>query len=1141
MKKIHKQFALSTSALKNTNTVKLVVALLAIGGFMAYIGMAREAFPDVAAPEVFVSTAYPGNSAEDIENLISRPLEIEFKKIKGIDEIKSTSKSGFSSIDIKFTFDIDPDKALSDIKDKIDDAMGNREWPKDLPQNPKAIKLDLSELKPIMNINISGDYKASKLKEFAEYLQDKIEQLPQISAADIRGVQDKEVEIAVDLNQMINRNVNFSNIEQSISNENLSISAGDIKEGGIRRNVRVIGKFKNPKEIENLIIRKAKDKVTYLKDVAKVIYKQQDAESYAREYGKPVVMLDIKKRSGANQIEASDEIKVLVAETKENVFPKNVNISITNDLSNITRNQVSDLENSIILGMLLVIVVLMFFMGFRNSLFVGIAIPLSMLMSFLILSLLGVTLNTMVLFALVLALGMLVDNGIVIVENVYRFRQEGYKPFEAAKHAVGEVAWPIIASTATTLAAFIPLAFWPGIIGEFMKYLPITLIIVLSSSLFVALVINPVLTLEYMKMEEKALPKKKAFRNFVIFLVLAIIVFVGKQFSIPKYKGLINATGLIFILLAIWQLLYHLLLVKIIKWFQNIFLPWLEALYGRSLKFALRGKNVYLLFFGTVLMLFLSIALLKVFPPKISFFPDSEPNQIYVYVAHPIGTDIDIVDDFTKDITHKIEKYFEENNYSYLLTSIIEQVGEGTGDPQKGAQGGKTPNQSKIILDFVDFQYRKGVNTSLILNDIRDLIKGHAGIRVSADKNQNKPPTGAAIDLELTGDDYDELLTEAYKIKKYLNDANIPGIEELQIDVDKNKPELPVIIDREKAGRFGIKTGQIGDALRTSIYGKEVDRYKDGDDDYPINVRLANKYRYSRQDLLNQHIVYRDQQSGKIVSVPISAFATLKSASSFSAIKRKDLKRVIAITSKVLEGYNTNDIVKKLGIQMKKYQMPHDISYAFQGEQKEMQKNLTFLSKALMIAIFIIFLILVSQFNSMTTPFIILITVVLSMIGVFLGLILMQQDFVVVMTMIGIISLAGIVVNNAIVLLDFTRVIIDKKRREQNIGEEELSPQSLVHDSLVEAGKTRLRPVLLTAITTILGMIPLAIGLNIDFIGLFTHFDSNFYIGGENVAFWGPIAKAIINGLAFATFLTLIIVPVMFFIQFRIKYRFGWK
>ena len=1145
MKKIYKQFSLSTGALKNVNTVKLIIALLTFGGLFSYINMPREAFPDVAAPEVFVTTPYPGNSAEDIENLITSPLEKEFKKIKGIDEIKSTSKSGFSSIDVKFTFDIDPDKALSDVKDKIDEAKGKREWPRDLPQDPKSMKLDFSELKPIMNVNISGDYTPSKLKKFAEYLQDQIEQLPQISAADIRGVQDKEVEIAVDLNQMVSRNISFSNIERAVKNENLTISAGDIKEGGVNRNVRVIGEFKDANQIENIIIRKAKDKVTYLRDVATIRYKQQDAESYAREFGKPVVMLDIKKRSGANQIEASDEIKKIIEDTKAHIFPKNVNISITNDLSNRTRAQVSDLENSIILGMILVVAVLMFFMGFRNALFVGIAIPLSMLMSFLLLSAMGVTLNTMVLFALVLALGMLVDNGIVIVENIYRFRQEGYKPFEAAKYAVGEVAWPIIASTATTLAAFIPLAFWPGLIGNFMQYLPITLIIVLSSSLFVALVINPVLTMDYMSLTEKKQPKKKVLTMFLVYLVLGILSFVVKGILVSKghtkYTSGINAVGLLLILLAIWQVLYNFVLVDTIKWFQNTFLPWLESVYEKLLRTALRGKNVYLFFFGTVLLLVFSAMLLKMFPPNKSFFPNTQPNQIYVYVEHPIGTDIEIVDRFTKDVTKKIQQYFKDKNYDYLLTSIIEQVGEGTGDPRKGPQGGKTPNRSKIILDFVDYKYRNGVNTSDVLNDIRDLIKGHAGVKVSADKDQHKPPTGAPVDLELVGDDYDQLLDEAVKIKKYLDDAHIPGVEELQIDVDKNKPELPVYIDREKAGRLGIKTGQIGMALRTSIYGKEIDRFKDGDDDFPINVRLAKQYRYDRQSLLNQHIVYRNQQTGKIVSVPVSAVATMKSTSSFSAIKRKDLKRTIAVTSNVLEGYNANKIVAQLTSKMKNYQMPTGMKYEFLGEQKEMKKNMGFLSKALLIAIFMIFLILVSQFNSLTTPFIILMTVVLSMIGVFLGLIIMRQDFIVVMTMIGIISLAGIVVNNAIVLLDYTLLTIKRKRLEAGLEEDDKTPIDMVNESLVEAGKTRLRPVLLTAITTVLGLIPLAIGLNIDFIGLFAHFDPNIYLGGENVAFWGPIAKAVINGLTFATFLTLVIVPVMFFIQYRIKERFGWK
>ncbi len=1139
MKKIYKTFGLTEWALKNESTVKVIIAILTIGGLLAYVGMPRESFPDVAQPEVFVTTPYPGNSAEDIENLISHPLELEFKTIKGVDEIKSVSKPGFSSIDIKFLSNVDPDKALADVKDKIDEVTADKDWPSDIPSDPKAMKMDLSELKPIMNVNISGNYSPQELKKFAEYLQDKIEQLPEISAADIRGVQDREVEVAVDLNEMVSRNINFQNIENAIKNNNLSISAGDIKEGGVKRSLRVVGEIKNPDELLDIIIRKAKDKVTYLRDIATVKFKEQEAESYAREFGKPVVMLDVKKQSGANQIEAADKIKKIIEETKANVLPKDVSVHITNDLSDRTRKQVSDLENSIIMGMIFVVMVLMFFMGFRNALFVGTAIPLSMLMSFLILSLMGITLNTMVLFALVLALGMLVDNGIVIIENIYRYRQEGYNAWDSARYAVGEVAWPIIASTATTVAAFIPLALWPGLIGEFMKYLPITLIVVLSSSLFVALVINPVLAALYMKTGHGEAPREKVVKQAVIYLVVSMIFF-GLRFLFLKKNlkaaPLMNTLGVWFLIVAVWKILYHFVLIKAFTWFQEVFLPWLETAYVKTIRFSLRGFNSYIIFFSTVLLLILSFVLLKLFPLKTSFFPDTEPNQIYVYIEFPTGTDIDKVNDFTKKITQNIRQYFHEHDYDYLLRSVVEQVGEGTGDPRKGNEG-KTPNKAKILIDFVDFDQRKGVSTSQIMNDIRKLIKSHAGIKIAVDKDQHKPPTGAPIEMRIYGDDYDKLLNEAVKIKKFIDDAAIPGIEDLQIDVDKKNPELEIVVDKEKAGQLGVSVGQIGMTLRTSVYGKEVDTYKEGDDDYPINVRLAKKYRYDRNRLLDQRIVYRDQQTGKLVSVPINAVADMKPKATFSAIKRLNLKRAITLSSNVLEGYNANEIVGEIQHLMKNYNMPEGMYYTFEGEQKEMKKNMAFLSKALMIAVFLIFLILVTQFNSMKTPTIIMVTVVLSMIGVLIGLIVTRADFIVVMTMIGIISLAGIVVNNAIVLIDYTNLTIKRKKMEAGYGEYEKPSLQIISESIVEAGKTRLRPVLLTAITTILGLIPLAVGLNVDFIGFFGHFDPNIYIGGENVAYWGPLAKSVIYGLTFATFLTLVVVPSMYYILLRFSHK----
>jgi multidrug efflux pump subunit AcrB len=1133
-KNILKEFGLTNFALRSYNTVKVLIAILAIGGLLAYIGMPREAFPTVAAPEVFVSTPYPGNSAEDIEALITRPLELELKKISGVDEIKSTSKSGFSSIDIKFDFNVDPDKALSDVKDKIDEVAADKDWPSDVPSKPKAMKLDFSEMMPIMNINISGNYKSSQLKKYAEILQDKIEQLPEVSAADIRGVQDMEVEVAVDLNEMLARNINFRNIENAIKNNNLNISAGDIIEDGVRRNLRVTGEISDPRELYDIIIRKAKDKVVYLRDVATVRFKQQRAESYAREFGKTVVMLDVKKRSGANQIEAADKIKKIIEETKK-VFPGDINVNLTNDLSDRTRKQVASLENSIIFGMLLVIFVLMFFLGFRNALFVGVAIPLSMMMSFLILSAFGVTLNTMVLFALVLALGMLVDNGIVIIENIYRYREEGYGSFESAKYAVGEVAWPIITSTLTTLVAFLPLAFWPGIIGEFMRYLPVTLIVVLSSSLFVALVINPVLAMLYMKLDVIRDETSSIIKRTVFFAVLSVVFFVFRYAVFPSETaaaGLMNALGLWFAVMALWQVVYHFFLVQAIEKFQNNFLPLIEDMYRRTIEWTLSGKRAWFVFLSTVALLVISIVSVALFPPKTEFFPDPEPNQVYVYIEFPESTDINVVNDFTRKITSKIDRYLEENGYKKIVRSIVEQVGEGTSDPRRNIGGGKTPNRSKIMLDFVPFEERDGISSRQIMRDLQEMIKGYAGIKISVDKDQHKPPMGAPIEMKLLGDDYDELLDEANKIKKYIDEAGIPGIENLVLDVDKNLPELELIIDKEKAGRYGVSVGQIGMQLRTAVYGKEADTYKAGDDDYPINIRLTEQYRNDRSQLLNQRIVYRDQQSGKLVSIPISALAVMRDVSSFSSIKRRDLKRVITFSSNVLAGYNANEIIAGIQKLMEVYDLPRGMSYTFEGEQKEMKKNMAFLSRALMIAVFMILLILVTQFNSLKTPVIIMVTVLLSMIGVFLGLLILRSDFIVVMTMIGIISLAGIVVNNAIVLIDYTNLTIDRLKRENGIPKDENPGKELIREALIHAGKTRLRPVLLTAITTILGLVPLAIGLNIDFIKFFTEFNPDIYTGGENTAFWGPLATAVINGLTFATFLTLVVVPAMYYIMF---------
>ena len=1072
-----KEFKLSSWAISNKTTVFVITFIILLSGITSYRSMPRENFPEIVVPQIFITTIYPGNSALDVEKLITKPLEKEINAITGVDEIISNSVQGFSTIQVKFNFDITPTEALRKVKDKVDAAMSDTDFPKDLPSDPNVKEMNFSELMPIMNINLSGDFSMDQLKDYAEYLEDKIEDLPEISNVDIRGVQDKEVEVSVDLYKMQASQISFTDIENAIKFENMTVSAGDILQNGIRRNVRVIGEFSNTKQIEDIIVKREKGAIVYLRDIAKVRFKEQEKESYAREFSHSVVMLDVKKRGGENLLNASEKIDKIIAYAKENVFPKNLIISKTNDQSNDTKSMVSDLENSIILGVLLVVLVLYFFLGFRNALFVGIAIPLSMLMSFSILSFMGVTLNTMVLFSLVIALGMLVDNGIVVVENVYRLMDEGVPRIEATKRGVGEVAMPIIASTATTLAAFFPLILWDGIMGEFMKYLPITLIIVLSSSLFVALVINPMLISLYMKVT----PKKEDKRSF---------------------------------------------------------LNKLEDSYERFLNFALNGWRPYAFFFGTFALLVFAIVLMGLFPPKTLFFPDTQPKQVFVYVEYPIGTDIIQTNEISKQIETKIKnylkKYEDDNGKNFLVTSVIGQVGKGTADPRNHLSGGKTPNKARITVDFVKFQDRRGVDTEQVLKGIRNLLKSYPGVSIVVDKPKEGPPTGAPINIELSGDNYDLLLKTANNLKQYINNSSIAGIEELKLDIEQEKPEMPIIVDRQKARRLGISTGQIGSALRTALYGKEISTYKTDNDDYPINIRLMNKYRYNKDALLNQKITFRSPSTGRIKQVPISAVAKAQQTTTFSAVKHIDLDRVVTVFSNVLTDYNATEVNDQIRNALTEFETPKGVTINITGEQEEQAKQMAFLSKALLIAVMLIFLIMVAQFNSATTPIIISISVLLSLIGVLFGLLIFRMEFVILMTMIGIISLAGIVVNNAIVLIDYTNLIMDKKRKELHL--EKLSKQQLL-ESIVEGGKTRLRPVLLTAITTVLGLFPLALGINFNFMTLVTEFNPHFYMGGENVAFWGPMSWAIIYGLTFATFLTLVIIPVMYYFVNRIKLR----
>ncbi|MFD2036207.1 efflux RND transporter permease subunit [Belliella marina] len=1119
--KTKREFGLSSLAVNNTTSVIILTLIISFMGLFAYKTMPKESYPEIVIPTVYVGTSYPGNSPVDMENLITRPIEKELKSLKDLKKITSTSIQDYSTIIVEFNPNVDVSRGLQDVKDAVDKAKS--ELPNDLDQDPNIFELDFSEM-PIMFINLSGNYSQEELKVFGEYLEDEIEKLPEISKADLTGTIDREIRIDADLHRMEAMEVSFSDISDAISGENITLSGGNILSGDFRRALRVTGEFKDPAELNEIIVKNENDKIVYLKDVATVTDTYKERESYARAYKLPVVTVNVVKRSGENLLDASDKIKEIIEKAKANRFPEDLQVSITNDQSKFTRSMVDNLENSIISGVILVILVLMFFLGFRNALFVGVAIPMSMFISFMVLNAFGVSLNMMVLFSMILALGMLVDNGIVVVENIYRLMQEGMSPIKAAKEGVGEVAWPIITSTATTVAAFFPLAFWDDIMGEFMKYLPITLIIVLSSSLFVGLVINPVLTAMFMKIQDNSIKKskKKPLVVAAILATMAILLYITGSFTLAN----------LLMLGAILTLVNVFFMRNAIKWFQNVLLVRLENVYEKTLTYSLSGFKPILFLSGTFLMLVLSIVLLGIRSPQVDFFPESDPNYINIFIEHPIGTDIEATNTFSQVVEDEIISLIEP--YKDAIESIIAQVGEGTSDPAEGPSMGATPHKAMITVSFFEYQYRGGVNSTKVMEEIREAVEKYPGVQITVDKEQNGPPVGKPINIEVSGEYFDELVAEVDNIRNYIGELNIQGIEELKTDLETGKPELIVNIDREKARRFGLSTFTIANELRTALFGLEVSKYKEGEDDYPIQLRLADEYRYDVTALFNKKIFFMDK-FGNRRNIPITAVADLEYSSTYGSIKRKDLDKVITLYSNVKDGFNANEINERIRAAMTEYDLPEGIDVKFTGEQEEQAKSMEFLFRALMIAVSVIFLIIVAQFNSVITPFIIMCSVVLSTIGVFLGLTIFNMDFVVIMTGIGIISLAGVVVNNAIVLIDYTNLIRVRKRVELGLEDGEYLPYNEVVNSIVEGGKTRLRPVLLTAITTVLGLIPMAIGMNINFSTLLSSFDPQFYIGGDNADFWGPMAWTVIFGLTFATFLTLVIVPVMYLLADKLN------
>lgn len=1126
-----REFKLSSISVNNRTSVYVLTVLIFIIGLMAYNSMPKESFPEIKQPTIYVNTIYPGNSPIDMENLVTRPIEKEINTINGIKALKSTSVQDVSVIIAEFELDVDPTEALNDIKEAVDRAKS--ELPGDLPQDPNVMELDFSEF-PVMNINLAGDYPYQRLKQYAEYLEDEIENLPEISGVDISGLQEDEVEISVDKIKMEALEISFRDIEGAIAGENISMSGGDIQtiEGTDinRRSLRVDGEFKSMVDLENIIVKNEFQNIVYLKDIAKVNFGPKESVSFARLDSKPVLALDIKKKSGENLLNAADKIKIIIENAKKNEFPKDLSVVITNDQSKFTVSMVSNLENSIIMGVLLVVFVLLFFLGLRNSLFVGIAIPLSMLMGIAILNFGGNTLNMMVLFSLILALGMLVDNGIVVVENIYRMRIEGMDNTSASKYGVAEVAWPIISSTATTVAAFLPLLFWKDLIGEFMKFLPITLIIVLSASLFVALVVNPVLTADYLTIENKPkIPAKKFwFRNGVMLVLALLFIFSG----ISRMIGGLFISGIIF------SMLYRWWLKPGSEKFMNVTMPKIENFYYRSIQFALKGRNPIWFFVGTIGLMILSLIFFVASKPKVLFFPDNEPKMVNIFIDAPLGTDISKTNEITKELESKVWNTIKKD--SIIIEAMLAQVGEKTADPNEGPQTGSSPHKARITVSFLEFEKRQALTdrkTSEIMADIKEVLRDYPAASITISKDKGGPPVGKPINVEVKGKDYLELIAYVEQLKQMMEDANIPGVDKLKTDLELGKPMLEVTVDREAARRFGLSTQQIAYEIRSGLLGREISKYKEEEDDYKIQLRFSNEYRYNLNNLLNTKITFRNPANGKISQVPITAVSKIDYNSTYGSVKRQDMERVITIFSEVESGYNANEIVAQYKQILAGAPAKAGYEFKFTGEQEQQSQSTDFMVRALWIAIGIIFLIIVSQFNSIIGPVIIMFSILFSTIGVFLGFALFKMPFVILMCGIGIISLAGVVVNNAIVLIDYTNLLRSRKRAEMGLPEDGRLPDDEILNTIMEAGKTRLRPVLLTAITTVLGLVPLALGMNINFFTLLSDFNPDFYMGGDNADFWGPMAWTVIFGLTFATFLTLIIVPVMYWLADVLVYR----
>jgi multidrug efflux pump len=1098
----YKEFKPSNVAIANRTTVYIFTVLLIIFGFIQYGATPKERFPEIVFPYFMIGTIHPGTAPADVENLITQPIEKQLKGIDGVKQISSNSIQDYSSIFIEFDLSADETQAYLDVKQAVDDARS--ELPTDLFQEPQISRIDLSEI-PVLFINLSGDLGLVKLKEIAEKLQDEIEALEEISRADIAGALDREIQINVDLYKMQAAGLSFSTIQNAVSFENMTISSGQIDTDGMKRNLRVVGEFRSVEEIANLLLQEG----IYLKDIAEVKDGYKDRESYARLDGQDVVTLNIIKKSGKNLIFAVDKIKAIVTDYQKTA-PENLIITLTGDSSTQTRNSVSDLFNTVILGFIVVVFILMFFMGEANALFVGVSIPLSMLIAFIFIPMVGFTMNMVVLMSFIMVLGIVVDNSIVVVENVYRHftTTEGLGIIDATKRGVGEIAVAVFTGTLTTIAPFFPLIFTPGIPGKFMSFLPITIIITLAASILVAYIMNPVFAVSFMKrpnpennQKRYRLPSKKAIILTIIALVLVIV------FHTVGARILANLLIFGLIIYYLFKYVLHFFIDK----FQCCVLPKFLDLYRKILAFSLKGKRPYLVVTSIVLLLFFTFILMGIKTPRVVFFPSGDPNSLHVYITMPEGTHIDVTNEICRQVETRVFNVLGKDNPD--VESVVSNVALNAGASlfERFAQD----KLAKVTITFVEYKYRTGPRTRTYLDKLRAEVRGIPGALIRIDREAMGPPTGMPINIEISGEDINEMVAISERFIEFIESLNIAGIEKLKSSMEVNKPELILELDREKANKLGMSTAQIGMALRTAIYGLEISKFREGDEEYPIQLRLAKKYRENIDVLLSQKITVPSREpNSPPYKVPLASVANISYQTSYGGIQRIDNKRVITISSNVLSGYNANEIIFRIGRALPKFPLPDRYSIQFTGEQDLQQETGQFMVLAMFIALALIFIILVAQFNSIAKPLIIISMFFFSFIGVLLGFVVFAIDISVMMTGMGIIAVAGVVVKNGIIIIDY----IDN-RIESGMDKME---------AVIQAGATRLTPVLLTALSTILGLVPLAIGMNFNFQTLLTRLDPQIYFGGDNAAFWNPLAMTIIFGLSFATILTLVVVPAMY-------------